>query len=169
MYSRSLWIACVALVSFVITPICGSAYRADSLLKQIRSKSTEVDSEMIQELGADELGMKKYVLAFLKAGPKRDQDRETANKLQLAHLANIGKLANEGKLILAGPFMDNGPIRGIYVFNTESLEDAKRWTETDPAIQAGRLEMELHPWYGSASMLLINDLHARVQQKKLGE
>ena len=39
----------------------------------------------------------------------------------------------------------------------------------DPAIQAGRLEMELHPWYGSAALQEINALHKRVQQKRVAE
>jgi uncharacterized protein len=147
----------------------GASKLAATLLEQIRNPEAKVDAQMVKELGADELGMKKYVVAFLKAGPKRDQDPGAAAKLQQAHMENISRMAKEGKLIVAGPFMDNGPLRGIYIFNTESLEDAKKWTETDPAIQAGRLELELHPWYGSAAMVLLNDLHRRVQSKSFGE
>jgi uncharacterized protein YciI len=50
------------------------------------------------------------------------------------------------QLILAGPFMGDGEIRGIYIFNVKTLEEAKALTETDPAIQAGSLVMELLPW-----------------------
>ncbi len=114
---------------------------------------------LANELGADEYGMRQYVFAFLKAGPNRDQDSVTAANLQRAHLDNIQKLADEGKLALAGPFMDDGDIRGIYIFAVTSLEEARKLTETDPAIIAGRLEMELHPWYGSAAVMKINDIH----------
>ena len=69
--------------------------------------------------------------------------------------------------MLAGPFMDQGPYRGMYVFNVTSLEEAKALTETDPAIQAGRLEMELHPWYGPATLQMINDWHKKVQKNKI--
>ncbi len=161
--------AIVALV--ILFSVSGAAtfQQSGSLFKQIRSTEKKIDEEMIKELGADELGMRKYVMAFLKSGPNRDQDAETSRKLMQGHMDNIGRMAKEGKLALAGPFMDNGALRGIYVFNTDSLEEAKKWTETDPAIQAGRLEMELHPWYGSAAVLLLNDLHGRVQKKSFGE
>jgi len=108
-------------------------------------------------------------MAFLKAGPNRDQDSTTAANLQTAHLENIGRLAEAGKLSLAGPFMDDGEMRGIYIFNVTTIEEAKKLTETDPAIQAGRLEMELHPWYGSAALMEVNNLHNRLQKKDITE
>ena len=50
------------------------------------------------------------------------------------------------KLIAAGPFGDDGRLRGIFVFRVGSLEEAKALTASDPAVQAGRLAMELHTW-----------------------
>lgn len=44
---------------------------------------------------------------------------------------------------------------------------AREWTLTDPAIQAGSLTMELHPWYGSAALMALNDLHTLVQDRKI--
>lgn len=158
-----------SLVTLGLFVSFGAGLRLGSLLDIIRDKNTGIDPQMVKELGADDLGMKKYVMAFLKAGDKQDQDKDAANKLQMAHMANITKLASEGKLVLAGPFMDRGDIRGIYIFNTDDLEKAKAWTETDPAIQAGRLKLELKPWYGSASLQLVTDLHRRVQSKQFGE
>ena len=89
---------------------------------------------LAQHLGADNYGMKQYVMAFLKAGPNRSQDEETAAKLQTAHLKNIQRLAVEGKLLLAGPFLDDGNVRGIYIFNVTTLDEAEKLTQTDPAI-----------------------------------
>lgn len=125
------------------------------------------DSALAQKLGADEYGMKRYVMAFLKKGPNRDLDSVKAAELQRAHLDNIFRLADEGKLALAGPFLDDGDLRGVYIFNVETVEEAKALTETDPAIQAGSLVMELHPWYGSAVASMINDQHKRVAKKKI--
>ena len=124
------------------------------------------DSTLASELGADSYGMRQYVMAFLKAGPNRSRDSVEAMKLQRAHLDNISRLAEEGKLSLAGPFLDGGELRGIYVFNVETIEEAKALTETDPAIQAGSLVMELHPWYGSAALMKVNEIHSRVSKEK---
>ncbi|GGK88917.1 YciI family protein [Rufibacter glacialis] len=91
--------------------------------------------------------MKVYYLAFLKKGPNRGHDSLTAAKIQEAHMAHINKMAADGKLTLAGPFMDDGDMRGIFIFNVKTMEEAKALTEADPAVKAGRLIMELHPWY----------------------
>ncbi len=117
------------------------------------------DSLLAQKLGADERGMKKYVMALLKKGPNRDQDSVTAAQIQKGHMDNIFKMAEEGKLVVAGPFFDDWEVRGIYIFNVETVEEAQALTNTDPAIQAGRLVMELHPWYGSAAMMEVNRIH----------
>ena len=104
--------------------------------------------------------------AFLKAGPNRNRPPQEAQKLQAAHRANINRLAAEGKLVLAGPFADDGVLRGIYIFDVPTVAEAEALTKTDPAIQAGQLEMELHPWYGSAALMTIPDLHARIEKRK---
>ncbi len=90
--------------------------------------------------------MKTYYLVLLKNGPHRDQDSVTAAKIQKDHLANIGKLAKDGKLDMAGPCLDNGDLRGIFVLRVDSLAEAERITQNDPAVKAGRLVMEIHPW-----------------------
>ena len=90
--------------------------------------------------------LKTYYLALLRKGQHRDQDSVTAAKIQKAHLANITRLYNEGKLDLAGPFLDDGDLQGIFVFNVGSMEEAKKLADNDPAVKAGRLILELHPW-----------------------
>ncbi|PHL00555.1 hypothetical protein CGL56_04640 [Neolewinella marina] len=113
--------------------------------------------------------MRPYVMALLKAGPNRSSDSTAAAELQRAHMANIDRLAEEGKLVLAGPFLDDGDLRGIYVFDVATVEEARELTATDPAIAAGSLVMELHPWYGSAGLMGLNDLHHRLQAAPVGE
>lgn len=152
------------LISFSIFLYCYS------LSAQSETKSElKYDSTYAAQLGADDYGMKPYVMAFLKAGPERSQDKETAAALQKAHLENIMRMAEEGTLVLAGPFLDQGEVRGIYIFNVATVEEAEALTRTDPAIQAGRLVMELHPWYGSAALMEVNQLHKKVQKKSVAE
>ena len=146
---------------------CKPEVKVDVTKENETSDTITYDSILAAKLGADDYGMKKYVMAFLKAGPNRDQDSTTAAELQRAHLDNIFRLADEGKLALAGPFLDGGELKGVYVFNVTTIEEAKTLTETDPAIKAGRLVMELHPWYGSAATMMINEWHEKIQKKKI--
>jgi uncharacterized protein YciI len=88
-------------------------------------------------------------LAFLKKGSNRkegDGDTPEVQELQKAHLANIHRLADMKKLVVAGPFGDDGDLRGIFVLRVNSLQEAKDLCATDPMIKAGRLAVELHPW-----------------------
>jgi len=127
------------------------------------------DAVAAEKYGADAYGMKKYVLAFLKRGPNRDRTKEESAALQNAHMENIGRLAEEGILALAGPFLDDGELRGIYIFNVETIEEAEALTNTDPAIKAGSLVMELKEWYGSAAVMAINDIHQTLKKKSVTE
>lgn len=128
---------------------------------------TAYDEAAAREFVADEYGMRKYVLAFLKRGPNRPADAAAAAELQRAHLKNIDRMARAGKLALAGPFLDDGELRGIYVFCVGSLAEAEALTRSDPAIQAGSLAMELREWYGSAALLAVNAVHARLEKKSV--
>ncbi|MCH2197872.1 MAG: YciI family protein [Flavobacteriales bacterium] len=77
-------------------------------------------------------------------------------------MENIGRLADEGKLVLAGPFFDDGELRGIYIFDVQSIEDAEDLMATDPAIQSGSLVMKLHTCCGSAAVRQINEIHQQI-------
>lgn len=125
------------------------------------------DAHLAQELGADVYGMHRYVMAFLYRGENRDRSPEETEKLQRAHLDNITRMAEAGTLILAGPFMDDGELRGIYIFDVASVDEARKLTATDPAIQAGSLRMELHPWYGPAALKKVNDIQAKITKLKI--
>jgi len=125
-------------------------------------KTDNYDEALATEVGADQYGMRKYVMAFLKRGPNRDRSKDEADALQMAHMQNIGRLAEEGLLSLAGPFLGEGELRGIYVFNVDSIEEAERLTKTDPAIKAGSLTMELVEWYGSAALMKVNEIHKQI-------
>jgi uncharacterized protein YciI len=90
--------------------------------------------------------LKTYQMVFLYKGENRNQDSLEVEKIQAAHLANIKLLLEEGKLIVAGPFLDDTDLRGIFIFDCESENEVKELVETDPAIKAGRLRYEIHPW-----------------------
>lgn len=120
------------------------------------------DSSLAKEYQADDYGMRPYVMAFLYAGPNREQDSVKAAALQRAHLDNISRMADQGVLALAGPFLDDSPLRGIYVFAVADTTEAASLTRSDPAIQSGHLRMELKPWYGSAGLMAVGEIHEKI-------
>lgn len=113
--------------------------------------------------------MKKFVIAFLYRGTKvNEYTPEERAEYQKGHLENTAKLAKMGKLILVGPFFDNfddEDLRGLFFFDMESIKEAEALTESDPSIQAGILRMELKEWYGSAALMMIPEVHHKIQKK----
>jgi uncharacterized protein YciI len=146
-----------------------TAFSILSLTAAAQSNNQQYDAALAKKLGADEYGMKHYVMALLKEGPHRITDSLKSAELQKAHLKNIIRLADEGKLIIAGPFLDDQDVKGIFIFNVQTLEEAKALTETDPAIKAGSLIMELRPWYGSAALVEVTSIHKKLEKKSVAD
>ena len=97
--------------------------------------------------------MTNYIMGLLRKGPNWTSAKtEESQRIQKAHMANIGKMAATGKLVIAGPFTDNGDIRGVFIFQNTSMEEAKGMTDEDPALQTGQLVLELHPWFAAAGL-----------------
>lgn len=121
---------------------------------------------LADSLGADERGMKKYVLVLLKTGKRENADKQTTDSLFAGHMQNIGRLVDMGKLVVAGPMQKNEKTyRGIFILNVASPEEASALLDTDPAIKGGLLEPELYGWYGSAALPMYLKYHPQLQQK----
>ena len=91
--------------------------------------------------------IRKYWFVMLTMGNNRTHDSATAAKIQEGHMANITRLYKEGKIKVAGPFGDNGNWRGLFIFDCADQAEVEKLLNTDPAIAAGRLAYEIHPWY----------------------
>lgn len=145
------------LLLLALSLCIGSAVAADPA---VPPAAVAFDAALAQRTGADENGMRRYVLVILKTGPTRVPDGEARNTMFAGHMANISRLAKAGKLALAGPFMqDPAGWRGLYVFAVEDIEEAKALVATDPVIVHGEMVAEYHPWYGSAANMLVPEWH----------
>lgn len=91
--------------------------------------------------------MKRYWLVLLQKGPNRNQDSISAEKIQVAHMANINRLAKEGKLIMAGPIGVEDDLRGIFLMNCADSAEVENFVKTDSAVITGRLIMKYYPWW----------------------
>lgn len=91
--------------------------------------------------------MAVHALGFLVTGttPVAPADAE---KIQAGHMDHIVALMKSGKLLAAGPFVEPGERRGVFVFAPEvPLDEAKALAAQDPAVASGHMALEFHPWY----------------------
>ena len=123
------------------------------------------DAVLAKKLGADDLGMRQYVMAFLKTGPLKVDDKVKQTELMKGHFGMINRLASEGKLIVAGPFMEGGELRGIYLFDAKTVDEARAMTETDPSIKEGYFKVDFVKWYGSAALMEVNATHKKIAKQ----
>jgi uncharacterized protein YciI len=123
------------------------------------------DADLAKSLGADERGMRQYVLVILKTGPNKMPEGEARTAMFKGHFANMGKLAGDKKLVLAGPLDGKEGRRGIFVFNTPEIETAKTWVATDPVIIKGEMVAEYHTFYGSTALMMVNEVHGKIEKK----
>lgn len=120
-----------------------------------QSPNPKYDKALADSLGANENGMKSYVLVILKTGPedKNITDKAIRDSLFRGHFSNMGVMAKAGKLVVAGPIGKNDKTyRGIFILNVKTIEEARELTQTDPSVKAGIFEVELFPWFGSAAL-----------------
>jgi len=132
---------------------------------QAEDAAPAYDPALAAEVGADDNGMRRYVLVILKssqtpvpAGPARDE-------MFKGHFANMNRLAADGKLALAGPLDGVDGWRGLFIMAVSDIEEARALVATDPVVAQGEMVPEFHKYYGSAALMLVNDGHAKVSKK----
>jgi uncharacterized protein YciI len=136
-------------------------------LKSGNAQNPLYDSVLAKSLGADERGMKNYILVILKTGSADIKDSTLRSQLFRGHFANINKLAAEGKLLTAGPIEENEQkYRGIFLFNVADVAEAKELLKGDPTVVQQIFEPLFFTLYGSAALQEIPGIHKKIQKMK---
>ena len=125
------------------------------------------DPALAKQVGADERGMRNYVLVVLKTGPNRVAEGSERDAMFKGHFANMKRLSTEGKLVLAGPFDGVDGWRGLFIFAVTDIDEAKQLVATDPVVAKGEMVAEFHQYYGTAALMLVRDLYGKVAQKPM--
>ncbi|MBP1838486.1 YciI family protein [Formosa algae] len=110
--------------------------------------------DYVDEETKDTILMQQYFIAFLKNGTIRTQNEEEAQELQDQHLAHLTKMYKLGYADISGPFGDDSNMRGITIYNVPTLKMADSLANADPMVKAGRLEIEVHPWWAAKGISL---------------
>ncbi len=121
---------------------------AKQLGEELKAKGYKT-FDYVDEKTKDTVLMQQYFIAFLKRGDNRTQSKEEATRLQNGHLAHLGKMYQLGYADISGPFGDNGDIRGITIYNVPTQKMADSLANSDPSVKAGRLKVEIHPWWAA--------------------
>lgn len=131
--------------------------------------TSTLDTSLIKQLGADDYGMRQYVLVFLKQGPTPVQDSIAKGKLLGEHLKYLADLMDQRKMLILGPILEENEIGGICIYESSNVEEVRALAEADPAVKAGDLMVEAHPWYSSAAIMKLPEIHARLAKKSFGD
>lgn len=103
---------------------------------------------------AEPVRLDKHTLVLLKLRPdaptmSEDEDRA----LQDDHLAHKAELVAGGHILAVGPPVGDDPqLRGLSIW-ADDPDTARRLAEQDPAVQAGRLAVEVATWMVPAGMI----------------
>lgn len=135
--SLSLGLVFLAVTSLLVSPSAA------------RSQDAPPASEPAPQAAAP-MEFDTYQLVLLvRPAERAELPPERVQEIQAAHIGHLTRMAEEGHLVAAGPFGDQEDerFRGLALYRVGSVEEARRLAEADPAVLAGRLEVEVMNWY----------------------
>jgi uncharacterized protein YciI len=150
---RSIWTATVCIATMLLSPA------------HAEEVAPTFDPALAAAVGADEHGMRRYVLVILKSSPTPVPPGPARDEMFKGHFANMTRLADEGKLALAGPLDGVDGWRGLFILAVSDIEEARALVATDPVVAQGEMVPEFHKYYGSAALMLVNEGHGKVARK----
>ncbi|HLE89459.1 MAG TPA: YciI family protein [Candidatus Limnocylindria bacterium] len=109
-----------------------------------------------------------YTLVLLRRPSDAPRMSEAElDALQARHLAYRAQLRREGPLVVNGPLGEQSDLamRGLSVFACD-IDEARRLTEGDPSVQAGRLAYDVMEWWVAAGSLSFPAAGRQVGQRR---
>ncbi len=134
---------------------------------QAQAPASLYNKSLADSLGADEYGMKWYVMVMLKSGSKQIKDRDSLSWLYKGHIETINELSKTGFLIITGPMGKNDKnFRSFYILNTNKTDEAQKAILNNPAVKYGLFDAEYFFWYGPAALPTYKRFQQMVQLKE---
>jgi len=109
-----------------------------------------------------------YTLVLLRRPPDaREMREEELDALQARHLAYRAQLRRDGKLVANGPLGEQSDptLRGLSIFACD-LDEARRLSDRDPSVQAGRLAYDVFEWWVAAGTLAFPGTEESVGERR---
>ncbi len=94
--------------------------------------------------------LEAFELVLLRGPPDAPcYPEDVLQHIHQEHLAYHARLREAGDIVTNGPVSDqpDGSLRGLAFYRTGSLARARQLAESDPAVRAGRLAIEIMTWY----------------------
>jgi uncharacterized protein YciI len=111
--------------------------------------------------------LERYSLIILRRPANGGAKVPDPEALQRQHIAHLHAMARAGKLVVAGPFDDQTDVRmrGMCLYRVP-LEEARRLAHEDPAVKAGRLEVEALTWWVEKGAMTFPGADAMAREKR---
>ena len=96
-----------------------------------------------------------YTMVLLRRSPTAPEiSDEDLDALQARHLAYRAQLRRDGVLVANGPLGEQSDpmLRGLSIYAC-GLDEARRLSDGDPSVQAGRLAYDVFEWWVAAGTL----------------
>lgn len=109
-----------------------------------------------------------YTLVLLRRpADAPDLPEAELDALQARHLAYRAGLRREGKLVVNGPLGEQSDpaMRGLSIFACGAAE-ARRLSDGDPSVQAGRLTYDVMEWWVAAGTLAFPEADRQVGRRQ---
>lgn len=157
------------LISIFILCVCVVSCNVQQKTSETATPENKFSQKLADSLGADQRGMKNYMLIILKTGPKDAliTDKKQREELFKGHFTNMTSMEKSGKLKMAGPFATKNGLgyRGIFLLDVKTEEEANILLQNDPTIKTGIFEVEILPWYGSAAIPMHLQYHKQISKE----